>query len=96
MTLELRGRLTRRDGVLFFETSETGQKFEVQQVPGGGEQPPEKRLLEALAILAKPQSADRIILQEWKDTSEGTGDKRPPSGTPAQAATAELLVRGMT
>jgi len=96
VTLELRGRLMRRDGTLFFEASETRQTFQVHRAEGEGERPPEGQLLEAVAILEKPQTADRIILQQWKVRAPATVEEAQSPAAPAPVATAELLVSGMT
>lgn len=95
VTLELRGRLARREGKLFFEVSESGQSFRVEKVAGAG-RPPENQLLEATATLAKPQSGDRIVLQQWKAATPTTGNTGPGPAVPASLASAELEVRGMT
>ncbi len=96
VTLELRGRLARREGMLFFEASDTGQTFAVQEVKAEGEKPPEKQVLAAVATLASPQSADRIILRQWKAEPGAGGTARQAPAASARVATAELVISGMT
>lgn len=96
VTLGLRGRLARRQGKLYFEVSESGQSFAVQKVQGKGERPPENQLLEAEADLANPKLGDRIILQQWKTPPSAAGEERRGAAGANQAATAELIVSGMT
>ena len=96
VTLGLRGRLTRRQGKLYFEVSESGQSFAVQKVQGNGERPPENQLLEAEADLARPKSGDRIILRQWKVPPSAAGEEGREAAVAHPAATAELVVRGMT
>ena len=66
VTLELRGRLERRDGKLVLETSGTGQTFTVAGTEAQGGAPREKDLVTVVATLENPKSADRIIVRAWK------------------------------
>ncbi len=95
VTLEMRGRLARRDGKLHFEVAETGQRFEAQPVSGTAEGLAENQFLEVVAALTDPHSFDRIAIKQWKAAPATTG----PAGheQPVRtSATAELVVSGMT
>jgi hypothetical protein len=64
VTLEMQGNLVQREGKVFFEVSETGQTFMVEKAEGAGDVPPEKKPLAAVAVLADPHVADRIVLRQ--------------------------------
>ena len=66
VTLELRGRLVRREGKLWFEAMGTGQKFAVEKVEGEGNAAPEEQLLIVTAVLADPHSPGRLVVRQWK------------------------------
>ncbi len=95
VTLEMRGRLARRDGKLHFEVAETGQRFEAQPVSGTAEGLAENQLLEVVAALADPRSFDRIAIKQCKaaTATAGPAGQEQPVRT---SATAELVVSGMT
>jgi hypothetical protein len=72
--LRVRGRITKHDGQLAIEVSETGQSFEV------GEQPKEKTLVQGQIIDARGKLAGllagkRLDLVEW-------GPAPPPASQP--------------
>ncbi|MGH8248166.1 MAG: hypothetical protein ACREUU_17225 [Gammaproteobacteria bacterium] len=94
VTLEMRGRLAGHNGKLHFEVSETDQKFEVHRPPGNAARGTDNQLVEATAILAKPRSPDRIVLQQWKPVAAPTAEPRTQPS--ASTATAELVISGMT
>ncbi len=62
--LEMQGNLVEREGKVFFEVSETGQTFMVEKAEGARDVPPEKKPLAAVAVLADPHVADRIVLRQ--------------------------------
>ncbi len=64
VTLEMQGNLVQREGKDFFEVSETGQTFMVEKAEGPLDVPPGKKLLAAVAVLADPHVADRIVLRQ--------------------------------
>lgn len=66
VSLEVRGRLKKQNGALFFQVSETGQTFTVAKVESKDGAPPEEELLAAVALLENPDSPDRIILRAWR------------------------------
>ena len=66
VTLDLRGRFMHREDVLWFEVSDTGQRFTVEKVEAEEGAPPEEQLVTAIAAFVDPHSANAIIVRHWK------------------------------
>lgn len=93
VALEISGKLARRNGRLSFEVNGSGQDLAVAKVEG--DKPPEAKLVDVVATLAKPWSANKILIRRWKAEAEAsTNVQSPPRAV--RTAIAEFKIAGMT
>lgn len=76
VTLEMQGRLDKRQGRSIFEVSGSGQTFRVSGNKSKGTAPPHGDLITVVASLKKPNAPDGIVLHQWK-RGEAGGPKSP-------------------
>jgi hypothetical protein len=96
VTLEMQWNLVQREGKVFFEVSETGQTFMVEKAEGARDVPPEKKPLAAVAVLADPHVADRIVLRQSNPAKTPEQQKAAAAEKAREVPKNVEIVPGMT